>query len=87
MSVEEKLNKLISQFGNPYEETKFPKISYINQIIKDFEENRDVSAAGRLIAKREHGKSSFAHISDITGKIQVYARKDILKQDYSLFKE
>ena len=35
-----------------------------------------VSAAGRLMSIRGHGKSSFAHLHDAKGKIQIYVRKD-----------
>ncbi|MBI4550916.1 MAG: lysine--tRNA ligase [Candidatus Latescibacteria bacterium] len=35
-----------------------------------------VSVAGRLVAKRDHGKASFAHLMDRTGRIQLYLRVD-----------
>lgn len=35
-----------------------------------------VSLAGRIMQKRGMGKASFAHIQDITGRIQIYVRKD-----------
>ncbi len=82
-----KLEKISTHYGNPYKETFFPKGSYIKDIFKDFKENKEVFTAGRVIAKREHGKSSFAHISDVSAKAQLYLRKDILKDDYELFKE
>ena len=34
-----------------------------------------VKTAGRVIAKREMGKAIFAHLSDITGKVQVYVNR------------
>ena len=34
---------------------------------------------GRIMAFRDFGKSCFFHIQDRKGKIQVYVRKDILK--------
>lgn len=37
-----------------------------------------VRVAGRLVAIRGHGKTSFAHVSDRAGKIQLYLRKDDL---------
>ncbi|GAA4869740.1 lysine--tRNA ligase [Paenibacillus vulneris] len=36
----------------------------------------EVSIAGRIMQKRGMGKASFAHIQDITGKIQIYVRED-----------
>ena len=47
-----------------------------------------VSVAGRIMAFRDFGKSTFLHIQDRKGKIQVYARKDILKDpSYDIFKK
>lgn len=36
----------------------------------------EVSVAGRIMAKRGMGKASFAHIQDLSGKIQIYVRQD-----------
>jgi lysyl-tRNA synthetase class 2 len=47
-----------------------------------------LSVAGRIVAFRDFGKSSFLHIQDRKGKIQVYVRKDILKDlDYEAFRK
>ncbi|MCY3771710.1 MAG: lysine--tRNA ligase [Gemmatimonadetes bacterium] len=35
-----------------------------------------VTVAGRIVSKRGHGKSGFAHLLDRTGRIQVYVRLD-----------
>jgi lysyl-tRNA synthetase class 2 len=66
-------------------------------IVKDFGaltaeelEKKDglVSFAGRIVAFRDFGKSSFLHVQDRAGKTQVYVRKDILKSpDYGAFKK
>ncbi|OPH51208.1 lysine--tRNA ligase [Paenibacillus ferrarius] len=39
----------------------------------------EVSIAGRIMQKRSMGKASFAHLQDITGKIQIYVREDALE--------
>ncbi|MBI3455145.1 MAG: lysine--tRNA ligase [Candidatus Rokubacteria bacterium] len=44
-----------------------------------------VSVAGRLMALRHHGKSCFAHLTDGTGTIQLYARADLLGDAYAAF--
>jgi lysyl-tRNA synthetase class 2 len=44
-----------------------------------------VSLAGRLMAIRHHGRSCFADLQDMTGRIQLYARADQLGEDYGLF--
>jgi len=47
-----------------------------------------VSFAGRIVAFRDFGKSSFLHVQDREGKTQVYVRKDMLKSpDYGVFKK
>jgi len=40
-----------------------------------------VQVAGRLISWRVMGKSTFGHIADGTGKIQVYLRQDVLGEE------
>ncbi len=45
------------------------------------------SLAGRIIAMRDFGKAAFAHIQDTTGKIQVYFRKNVLGEKYTLLKK
>ncbi|HEX9633171.1 MAG TPA: lysine--tRNA ligase [Gemmatimonadales bacterium] len=37
-----------------------------------------VRVAGRLVALRGHGKTTFAHLEDATGRIQLYFRQDAL---------
>ena len=45
----------------------------------------EVSLAGRIVAWRSHGKTTFAHLADPTGKIQLYFKKDQLgEKPYSL---
>ena len=38
----------------------------------------EVRVAGRLMSRREHGKTQFGHIQDETGQLQLYLRKDTL---------
>ncbi len=65
-------------------EQKFGSIDHA-----ELEKNEErVSVAGRIIAFRDFGKSAFLHIQDRKGKIQVYVRKDILKEPvYDVFKK
>ena len=39
-----------------------------------------VSIAGRMMTRRIMGKASFAHIQDMSGKIQIYVRRDDLDE-------
>ncbi len=44
-------------------------------------EGAHVRVAGRIMAWRGHGKTSFAHIADPSGRVQLYFRKDALGDD------
>ena len=37
-----------------------------------------VCIAGRIMTKRDHGKSAFAHVQDQTGRLQIYVRQNIV---------
>lgn len=50
-------------------------------------EKINVKIAGRIIAFRDFGKAVFAHLQDYTSKIQIYLRKDILKEKFQLLKK
>ncbi len=51
------------------------------------EEPPAVKVVGRLISVRVMGKSTFAHIEDGSGRIQIYLRQDILgEEEYEFFK-
>jgi lysyl-tRNA synthetase class 2 len=60
------------------------------EAILEFETNkpqREISLVGRLMSIRVMGKSTFAHIEDGSGRIQIYLRQDILGEEaYKFFK-
>lgn len=37
--------------------------------------------AGRLVAWRGHGKSAFAHLEDVSGRVQLYFKKDVVGEE------
>ena len=46
------------------------------------------SIAGRIMAMRKFGKAAFCHISDSTGQIQIYVKKDSLGEEiFATFKK
>jgi lysyl-tRNA synthetase class 2 len=47
----------------------------------DAAEGEKVSVAGRIVAWRGQGKTSFAHLADDSGRIQLYFRKDDLGEE------
>ena len=44
-----------------------------------------VRIAGRIMTKRGQGKAGFAHVLDRTGRIQVYAKSDLMGEQYARF--
>ena len=86
----EKLEKLKEEGKNPFEITKFNKTHTSKEIKDNYEEleGKDVTIAGRIIAKRIMGKASFCHIQDGEGKVQSYVSINDLGEDsYKHFKE
>jgi lysyl-tRNA synthetase class 2 len=80
----------IDPFGGKYERTHAAGniVQEYDALTKEELEEKAVHAtiAGRLIAKRVMGKASFAHIQDLSGKIQIYVRKDsVPEQKYAAF--
>jgi lysyl-tRNA synthetase class 2 len=54
----------------------------------DGEEPVTVTVVGRLVSIRVMGKSSFAHIEDGSGRIQLYLRRDLVSDPvYTMFKQ
>jgi len=45
------------------------------------DEGPKVHLAGRVVAWRSHGKSTFAHLADPSGRIQIYFKKDQVGDD------
>ncbi|MFZ5624283.1 MAG: lysine--tRNA ligase [Gemmatimonadota bacterium] len=43
-----------------------------------------VAVAGRIVAYRSQGKTTFAHLEDVSGRIQLYFKKDVLGAGYDL---
>ena len=86
----EKLDKLKQEGKNPFEITKFNRTHTSKQIVDNYDEleGKDVTVAGRIMAKRIMGKASFVHIQDCDGKIQSYVSiNDLGEESYQAFKE
>ncbi len=90
-----KLNELRLSGTDPYDGKFDPeahaedlKSAHRNDTKEHFEaEAVYTSVAGRLVAMRDFGKASFAHIQDSTGKVQIYLKKDVLNEQYALVKK
>ena len=86
----EKLDKLREEGKDPFEITKFERTHTSKQIVDNYDEleQKDVTIAGRIMAKRIMGKASFCHIQDEDGKIQSYVSiNDLGEESYKDFKE
>ena len=86
----EKLDKLKQEGKNPFEITKFNRTHTSKQVVDNYDEleGKDVTVAGRIMAKRIMGKASFVHIQDSEGKIQSYVSiNDLGEESYQAFKE
>lgn len=84
----QKLDELRKEGINPFGE-KFNYTHHAKELVDNYEKFADaeVSIAGRIMAKRGHGKAGFANIQDGTGQIQVYARlNDLGPENYDLYK-
>ena len=75
-----KLESLKDKGIEPYG-GKFEKSVNIGDLVQNFEEGREISAAGRIMAIRSHGKSCFIDVKDSTGKIQSYVKSAELKEN------
>ncbi len=85
----EKLKELQDQGRNPYDITKFNRTNTAGEIKANYEkfEQKDVTVAGRIIAKRIMGKASFCTIQDCDEKIQSYVSiNDLGEESYKEFK-
>lgn len=91
----EKLKLLLSKGIDPFG-GKFPISSGIKELLENFsaeggsamggKEGKKVVIAGRLMAKREHGKSIFSDLRDEGAKIQLYFKADFLGEEkFELF--
>ena len=90
----EKLEEFKSRGQDPfpyrYDKTHFAaEILNKYEHLKEGEESQEeVSIAGRIMTKRGHGKASFAHLQDETGRIQIYGKIDVLGEEkYELYQK
>ena len=86
----EKLDKLKEEGKDPFKITKFNRTHTSKEIKDNYNEleGKDVTIAGRIMAKRIMGKASFCHIQDSTGRIQSYVSiNELGEESYKDFKE
>jgi lysyl-tRNA synthetase class 2 len=74
----ESLQKLRALGINPYPADLYPVSDLAIVLKEDFEDQKKVCIAGRMMSQRIMGKASFAEIQDSSGRIQVYFNRDEL---------
>ncbi|MDZ7290484.1 MAG: lysine--tRNA ligase [candidate division KSB1 bacterium] len=83
----EKLEKIKALGVNPYPHD-FKRKHLAADIKNRFDEffEKEVTIAGRLVSLRPHGKATFAHLEDSSGRIQIYVKLDAVgEKGYELF--
>jgi lysyl-tRNA synthetase class 2 len=81
-----KLQALRARGIDPFK-NKFTPKDTCAQARADYAEGKAVSIAGRVTAHRDMGKSMFIDVRDQTGRLQVYAQKNVLGDDsFSIFR-
>ena len=85
----EKLDALVARgvppFAYSFMRTHRAAAAVAGHTAEGDEEGAHVRVAGRIVAWRAHGKTTFAHIVDESGRLQLYFRRDRLGDDrYSL---
>jgi len=77
----EKLRAWREEGVNPYP-TRAGRTHTIQETLDQFEalqaEETEVTLVGRIVLSRDMGKTTFMHIEDGSGRIQVYFRRDVL---------
>ncbi len=84
----EKLQQIREMGVDPYP-FSFNRTDFAADLIEQFDpdEKKIAQIAGRIMAVRKHGKAAFCHISDNSGKIQIYVRQDrVGEEGIELFK-
>ncbi|MGN1017834.1 MAG: lysine--tRNA ligase, partial [Oscillospiraceae bacterium] len=86
----DKLKALRQEGRDPFEQTKFVRSAYSDDIKADYEafDGKTVQVAGRIMSKRGMGKAIFCHIKDDRGQLQLYIRKDaVSEQEFADFRK
>ena len=67
--------------GYPPFGAAFERTGRLAEIRAAFEVDKEVKAAGRIVAVREMGKSIFAHIQDGSDRFQIYIKKNVVGEE------
>lgn len=84
-----KLEQIRAASVNPYP-YRFEREYLASDVLDNFEplaeSKAQISVAGRIMARRDHGKTCFVTLQDQTGRLQAYVRKDTVGEaNFKLF--
>ena len=90
----EKLEEIRQLGVDPYA-YKYSPTHTTKEILEQFAEVGDqpdetisVRVAGRIMTKRDHGKSGFAHLQDASGRLQIYVRQNAVGEEaYQVYRK
>lgn len=80
----DKLAKMQENGRDPYQITSFEVQQKAQEIVDRFEteyEGKQVSVAGRIMSWRDMGKAAFLDLRDVSGRIQLYVKIDVLGEE------
>ncbi|MBN2080748.1 lysine--tRNA ligase [bacterium] len=79
----DKLGALQTAGHDPFSQVRYDRTHCAASIEACYDEleGQAVSLAGRLMAKRLHGKAGFGDIMDESGRVQIYFKKDVLGEE------
>lgn len=80
----DKLAKMRADGEDPFAVTSFDVKQKAQEILDGFDdkyEGKEVKVAGRIMSRRGMGKASFMDLRDSSGKIQIYAKIDVLGEE------
>ncbi|MFA5092850.1 MAG: lysine--tRNA ligase [Candidatus Omnitrophota bacterium] len=93
MDINEIVQQRIAKLGIlgaknvPLYPANVPEHSTIGQVLANFEEGKNVTLCGRVMANRGHGKVNFMDLRDATGKIQLYVKRDVIGEEKAALQE
>ena len=86
----DKLQEYVDADMDPFKITKFERDADAKDIKDNYAkyEDKEVTLAGRLMSKRRMGKVGFGDLADRYGRIQIFAKKDVLgDEEFERFKK
>ena len=71
----------------PFPAAMYEADTYVNDLLEDFQEGKQVVMAGRIMSRRIMGNASFVELKDATGRMQMYLNRDELcpSEDKTLY--